>query len=119
MPKHKFIAVLVIFAVFGMVTGLVAKAPPRKVVIKDCQKKKPPVAFDHEKHAKTLKIGCKSCHHKGSGKKCVSCHAGKMKGKTPGCAEMSLKKNPYHITCAGCHKKKGKGPKSCGKCHKK
>ena len=119
MKKHKIIAVLVAIGIMGTVGVLVAKSPPKKVVIKGCQKKKPPVKFDHEKHVKSLKIGCKTCHHKGAGKTCFSCHAGKAKGKKPGCAEMSLKKNPYHITCVGCHKKKGKGPKSCGKCHKK
>ena len=47
------------------------------------------------------------------------CHAGKRKGKKPGCAEMSMKKNPFHITCAGCHKKLKKGPTKCKACHKK
>lgn len=117
--RGRVIAVLVAFGIMGMVTGLVAKSPPKKVVIKGCQKKKPPVAFDHEKHAKTIKIDCKTCHHKGTGKTCFSCHAGKAKGKKLGCAEMSLKKNPYHVTCVGCHKKKGKGPKKCKACHKK
>lgn len=119
MRRPQIVATLITFAILGMVSGLVAKAPPTKVVIKSCQKKKPPVAFDHQKHAKTLKIECKTCHHKGDQKKCISCHAGKKKGNKPGCEETSLKKNPYHINCAGCHKKQKKGPRTCKACHKK
>ena len=119
MRRPQVIAVLITFAILGMVSGLVAKAPPRKVVIKSCQKKKPPVSFDHEKHAKTLKIDCRSCHHKGPQQKCISCHAGKKKGNKPGCEEASPKKKPYHINCMGCHKKLKKGPRTCKACHKK
>lgn len=123
MRKPRIIAILITFGILGMVSGLVAKAPPKKVVIKSCQKKRPPVAFDHEKHSKKLKIECKACHHavkaKDKYQKCITCHAGKKKGKKPGCSEMSMKKNPYHLNCAGCHKDKNKGPKTCKGCHKK
>jgi len=105
--------------------GLEAKKPPDKVVVKACAKKKKPVTFSHVKHAKGLKIKCASCHHKKDkkGKKAfscssASCHAGKAKGKVPGCAEMSKKKNPYHIQCIGCHKKDKKGPTKCKGCHR-
>jgi Class III cytochrome C family len=97
-----------------------AKAPPDKIVIDGCKKKKPAVHFNHALHAKKGKIKCVSCHHKGKpGSKCSKCHAGKAKGKKPGCAEMSMKKNPFHINCAGCHKKVKKGPTKCKACHKK
>jgi hypothetical protein len=100
---------------------LSAKDPPKQVMIKACQKSKPPVTMSHEEHTKKAKIECKTCHHKGEGKTCseAKCHQGKAEGKRPGCAEMSLTKNPFHISCIGCHKKENKGPKTCAKCHKK
>jgi len=106
----------------GGISALAAKAPPKEVVIKACQKVKPPVAFPHETHVKKAKIACKTCHHKGeAGQACsaAGCHAGKAEGKRPGCAEMSPSKNPYHIGCVKCHKEKAKGPKACNECHKK
>jgi hypothetical protein len=110
--------------VLGLVGGLsvfAAKAPPKQVVIKGCQKTKPPVALPHEAHVKKLKIACKTCHHKPDSQTCstAKCHAGKAEGKRPGCAEASLSKNAYHLSCIGCHKKGNKGPKGCGECHKK
>lgn len=116
---RRLIAGLIVIGGVGLVVGgLSAKAPPKTVTIDKCKNKKSGVAFNHEAHAKKQKIACKTCHHKGTGKTCYSCHKGKAKDKTPGCAEMSMKKNPYHITCVGCHKKNGKGPKTCKKCHK-
>jgi len=118
MYRH-LVAGLIILGGSGVVVGgLSAKAPPKSVVIDKCKKKKSGVKFDHAKHVKTLKVKCKTCHHKGPGKPCHSCHMGKAKGKKLGCAEMSMKKNPFHVTCAGCHKTKGKGPKKCKECHK-
>jgi len=113
--------ILIAVAVLGLISaGLYAAKAPKKVVIDRCKKKKSGVAFDHEQHAKKLKIDCKTCHHEKSKeqKACSSCHAGKAKGKKPGCEEMSAKKNPYHITCINCHKKQNKGPKTCKACHK-
>jgi hypothetical protein len=96
-----------------------AKDAPAKMVLDKCKKKKSGVVLTHEAHAKKYKIECKSCHHTGkTDKSCASCHAGKAQGKKPGCQEQSLKKNPYHINCVGCHKKKKKGPKGCKDCHK-
>jgi hypothetical protein len=110
----------VVVGFLGGMTAIAAKAP-KQVVIKDCQKTKPPVAFPHEAHVKVAKNNCKTCHHTGQQKACGSagCHAGKAEGKRPGCAEMSPSKNPFHIKCIGCHKKESKGPKTCAECHKK
>ncbi len=109
-------------AALGLCTSLVAwaaKPPPKTVTLKACQKAKSPVEFPHEKHVKDYKVECKSCHHaKAEAQGCAGCHQGKAEGKKPGCQEMSMTKNPYHITCINCHKSKGKGPKSCKECHK-
>lgn len=119
MLKRILVAAIVL-GVTGSVAGLYAKKAPGKVTLDQCKKKKSGVAFDHAQHAKKLKIKCKTCHHTGKQQSCATakCHLGKADGKKPGCAEMSLKKNPYHITCVGCHKKQKKGPKSCKQCHK-
>ena len=111
----------------GLALRAEAKDPPKVVVIKGCQKTKPPVTFPHELHVKKNKIECKTCHHKEADTPCSSskCHAsngGKAEGKRPGCAEMSPLKNPFHIRCVGCHKQKisqsPKAPTKCVECHK-
>lgn len=119
--KQKIVFAMVVVGMMGLAVSIAAKAPPKKVVIDACKKKKPAVAFDHEAHSKKLKIKCVTCHHTGKQQKCATsgCHGPKKEGKKLGCGEASLKKNPYHINCAGCHKKQKKGPKSCKGCHKK
>lgn len=62
--------------------------------------KKEPVAFNHKAHQELLK-DCKKCHEKAPGK---------IEG---------FGKDFAHKTCKGCHTEMGKGPKSCGECHKK
>ena len=121
MLKKVLIAVVAL-GISGSMAVLYAKAPPKKVTLDQCKKKKPGVAFDHQAHAMKRKIKCKTCHHNGKHQSCATakCHLGKAEGKRPGCAEMSLKKNPYHITCIGCHKKEKKkgAPTTCKGCHK-
>jgi hypothetical protein len=98
-----------------------AKQPADVIVIDACKKKKAAVTFPHADHAKKRKIPCKTCHHnEGKPGRCSTskCHAGKAEGKRPGCAEMSMKKNPFHIRCRGCHKKEKRGPAKCAQCHK-
>jgi len=119
MRKRILIGLMVLgTTVVDLYAGVEAAKAPGKVVLQQCKKKKSGVAFDHAQHSKKRKIDCKTCHHTGKQAKCVSCHAGKAKDKKPGCEEMSPKKNPYHITCMGCHKKQNKGPKTCKACHK-
>ncbi len=111
-----------VLALTGSSTTWAAEPPPKKVTIKGCQKKKPPVVFPHQIHSQKLKIACKNCHHKGEpGTPCstAKCHAGPAKGNRPGCQEMSPSKNPFHIKCITCHKQKGEGPRACNQCHKK
>jgi hypothetical protein len=62
--------------------------------------KKEPVTFNHKMHQEMLK-DCKKCHEKAPGK---------IEG---------FGKDFAHKTCKGCHAEMGKGPKSCGECHKK
>jgi len=120
--KNQFIIWILCLGLIGGLSAFAKKAPPKNMVIKACQKRKPPVALPHELHAKKAKIPCKQCHHKGKieqGCSSADCHAGKANAKRPGCAEMSLKKNVFHLSCRGCHKEMKKGPTRCNQCHVK
>jgi len=118
----KKIFVLFIAVSFLAVAGFAfaaPKAPAEGLVIKAEKMKKPPVTFEHAKHAK---FECSKCHHKWDGKDkpkgCAICHKDKKDGK-----KLSIK-NAAHKTCRGCHramKKAGDktGPTKCTACHKK
>ncbi len=113
MKKFAALMAIVVAAVFsaGVVIGANA---PEQVVIKEIQKTKPPVAFDHKAHQAKVK-DCKTCHHKdeaGKEQKCSACHKAKAEGK-----KVELKE-AFHTTCKDCHKKQ-KGPTKCDACHKK
>jgi len=111
--------------VVGVGTSQAAPPAPAYVVIDACASKRPPVRFAHERHAVTDKIPCATCHHKGKpSMSCASagCHAGSMSGSRTGCAEKSIKKNPYHMICRECHRSnaaamEAKAPRSCKTCH--
>ena len=109
-----------------------AAAPPEEVIIKDCQAKQAAVKFPHKVHAE--KHPCGTCHHTQKDlkadstvevQKCGSCHVTPEKAETPKCAEMSMTKNPFHITCINCHKEEvkkaatTKAPTKCQDCHPK
>lgn len=105
-----------------------ASEQPEKVIIDDCKVKQPGVPFNHAAHARQLKIECVACHHTdpklnaGANvevKKCSECHLKPEKEGQPSCKVASLKANPFHITCVGCHKEKHAGPTTCTKCHVK
>jgi hypothetical protein len=133
MKKHVLLlGALGTLLISGAVVAGSAKAPPKKMVIDACQKKKPPTPFDHEAHGKLT--ACDTCHHTQKGlkagsntevKKCAACHKEPEKADTPKCTEMSSKKNPYHIRCTGCHKEVAKKDpskkaiKKCDTCHPK
>ena len=105
---------------------------PQDITLEGCGTKQPPVDFTHGKHAEGVK--CASCHHtqpdltatSGEAATCVSCHKD-PKDDALDCAQMSPKKNPYHVKCMGCHKDsikkdaslKGKAPTTCKACHVK
>jgi len=56
---------------------------------------------------------------------CSSCHLEPEEAETPSCKEKSTKKNPFHISCVGCHKAAKKenaettAPTKCNACHPK
>jgi len=106
-------AVLAVALTFG--PGMAA--PPDKVVLKEIQKTRAPVAFDHKAHTEKVKE-CKECHHKdaaGKEQKCsaADCHGAKTDGK-----KVELKE-AFHTQCKECHKKEKKGPVKCDECHPK
>jgi hypothetical protein len=110
------LAALIAVAVAGIFfTGAVMAAPPDKITIKEIQKTKSPVAYNHKAHAEKVKA-CKECHHKdeaGKEQGCGKCHGAKAEGK-----KVDLKE-AFHTQCKACHKKEGKGPQKCDECHPK
>lgn len=122
-----------VFVAGTAVYAATAKDAPEKITIKDCQAKKAAVEFPHKMHIDNG-VACSKCHHnqadlKAGGteevKTCASCHVTPEKAETPKCAEMSGTKNPFHITCVGCHKEEvakkadSKAPTKCDQCHPK
>lgn len=106
-------AVLAVALTFG--PGMAA--PPGKVILKEIQKTKAPVDFDHKVHGERVKA-CKECHHQddaGKERKCstATCHGAKAEGKK---ADL---KEAFHKQCKDCHKKEKKGPTKCNDCHPK
>lgn len=103
--------------------------PEKKIEIKACAKKKPPVMFDHPAHVKAMKKNnqeCVVCHHLVEKKEpekqsCTACHL-KKQGDLGTCQDKSKKANPFHVQCIGCHMKMGgeaKKATKCNSCHAK
>lgn len=123
--------VCLVLAGVSLVSAATAKEAPKDITISDCQAKQPAVAFPHGKHQA---LDCKTCHHTQADlkagtdtvvQKCKDCHVAPEKAETPKCSEMSMTKNPFHISCVGCHKAEvAKNaakplPVKCADCHKK
>ena len=118
---------------FGLVAtlfavGAMAGEPPESTTIDDCVDKKAAVEFPHAAHYEVTE--CTTCHHTDEGltadsvggmdvQVCGACHTTPEEATTPECSQMSLKKNPFHITCVGCHKENEAGPAKCDECHPK
>jgi len=110
-----------------------ANQAPEKSTIDDCVTKRAAVEFPHKAHV-DLKIACSTCHHTQENltaesteavPTCGSCHSTPEKPETPICTQMSATKNPFHISCMGCHKEEAKknpatkAPTKCDDCHPK
>ena len=114
MKKFATLLAVVMVAVFSA-SVIVAGNAPEKATIKDVQKTKSAVTFNHKAHADQIK-NCKECHHKdeaGKEQKCFACHKAEKKGDA-----VSLK-DAMHAKCKGCHQTGKKGPTKCDECHKK
>lgn len=121
-------SIVIVALVFALpALAATAKEAPTDVVIDQCMAKKSAVNFPHGAHLELTE--CTTCHHTNEGltadsdmevPSCVSCHKD-PEGETPDCAQMSLSKNPYHITCVTCHKESGSenAPTKCDGCHPK
>jgi len=96
---------------------IVAADAPEKITIKEVQKSKPAVTFNHKAHGDRIK-NCAECHHKdaaGKEQKCFTCHKAEKAGPAA-----SLK-DVMHAKCKDCHAKDAskKAPTKCDGCHKK
>ena len=126
--------VLGILAIMAAATLVAFAEVPEDITIDGCKAEKTGVAFPHKAHFEYS--DCVTCHHTSEGltaetvadmtvETCFSCHAEPEKAETPSCKEKSLKKNPYHILCVGCHKEyiaehaDSPAPKKCTACHPK
>jgi hypothetical protein len=122
-----------LIAVMALAVAALAADMPEKVTIKDCAATKGAVEFPHKAHLTVVK-DCTKCHHTEKGltaetvakatvAKCGSCHVKPEKAETPACAGKTMKDNPYHIGCVGCHKETlaakadTKAPTKCAGCH--
>lgn len=119
-PAAAWAAMLIAVAVVA-----VAHHGPETAVLDDAADKKGPVTFPHAAHVEAV-ADCSTCHHTMEGltaesdqdvKPCAACHLDPEEAGTPSIRQMSMSKNPYHMSCIGCHKDEGKGPTKCNDCH--
>ena len=117
---------------FALVATIVVAAPaepPGEITIDAAMDKKSAVPFNHTQHME-LAESCTVCHHTNEDltadnvasmevQTCTECHLDPAEDGVPGMREMSLKKNPFHVTCIDCHKAEKAGPTSCNDCHPK
>lgn len=125
------LAALAVLAGTALVAVPASQAPDQ-ATLDDCVAKKSAVVFPHGQHAKD--IACATCHHTQADleagaatevKTCGTCHVTPEKAETPVCSQMSMTKNPFHLTCVNCHKEEAKknaeskAPTKCDQCHPK
>ena len=132
-----------VLAVFTPISK--AETLPDQITIDSLKDLYSPVTFGHAEHIVREK-DCAVCHHHTNGapasnERCIRCHRGGHEVKSMGCKSCH-EKNPfsaesvnqkfvdnqifhqdkpglkasYHLSCLGCHKKKG-GPVLCDDCH--
>lgn len=132
-----------VLAVFTPISK--AETLPDKITIDSLKDLYAPVTFGHAQHIVREK-DCAVCHHHTNGapasnERCIRCHRGGHEVKSMGCKSCHEKdpfsaesvnqkfvnnqifhqdkpglKASYHLSCLGCHKKKG-GPVLCADCH--
>lgn len=132
-----------VLAVFTPISH--AENLPDKISIESLKNLYTPVSFGHSQHIMREK-DCAVCHHHTNGapasdERCIRCHRGGHEVKSMGCKSCHEKepfaaeivnqkfkdnlifhqdkpglKASYHLSCIGCHKKKG-GPVACTDCH--
>jgi hypothetical protein len=111
---------------FALMATIALAGPPDMIKIDKAMDKKAAVEFPHAKHVEVAE-SCTVCHHTNEGltmemadqvQPCSECHLN-PEGDVPDMAQMSLKKNPFHMQCIDCHKEMDKGPKTCNECHPK
>lgn len=127
-----FVLVCTVVLAGTVLVAVPASQAPESVTLDDCMAKKSAVVFPHKAHAE--KLECKACHHTQADltaaaatevQTCGSCHTSPEKAETPKCGEMSMAKNPFHLTCVNCHKEEAKknaetkAPTKCDQCHPK
>jgi len=134
MRKLVLTGLLVMLSAAALVALADEAKVPETITLDACAAKKAPVEFPHKAHFEVT--DCVTCHHTQEGltlekvgeikvETCTSCHLNPEKAETPSCSEMSAKKNPFHITCIGCHKETvaekadSKAPTKCNDCHPK
>jgi len=129
----------------GITSQAWGEALPDRISIESLQELYSPVTFEHARHIVREK-DCAICHHHTNGapaasERCIRCHLGGHEGKSMACRDCHEKepfssavvnqkfkngqqfhqdkpglKASYHLSCIGCHKKRG-GPQSCTGCH--
>jgi hypothetical protein len=123
-----------VLAIMAAATLVAFAEVPENITIDACADTKAAVEFPHKAHFEFA--DCVTCHHTSDGltaetmadmtvETCGSCHIAPEDAATPLCSEKSLKKNPYHISCVGCHKEHKAehadttAPTKCTACHPK
>jgi len=76
--------------------------------------RRPPVEFDHDRHAAAVRGDCKTCHLVDRTGMVLPKFGRVDDGKSAG-----KLMDHYHDRCVGCHKRRGKGARGCGECHAK
>lgn len=94
------------------------------------------VFFNHQAHETVARpeqgypfasrTACAACHHSTDGRgvvrlwRCGACHgpAGHPRNPKNGHFDSVDSERAFHDTCIACHRASGKGPATCGECHR-
>jgi formate-dependent nitrite reductase cytochrome c552 subunit len=108
-------------AVLAMVCGFsaisMAGEGSETITFDTAKKGKTTVTFQHWTHQGRME--CAECHHTKNADGTKGPYVAGQEAKCATCHELGSMKDNIHVNCKGCHKDGGKGPTSCGDCHKK